>query len=72
MNTLKWISSFFLILAGIMISFKVPHFEYAFVVFFVGHAILQVVFIITKEKALLAANTVFLAIDAVGIYRWLL
>jgi len=72
MNKLKWIASGILILAGIMISFKVPHFEYAFAVFFLGHAIMQFVFFKTKEHAMLTANSVFWVIDAVGIYRWLL
>lgn len=69
---MKWISTVLLVIAGVMIAFKVPHFEYAFAVFFAGHAVLQVVFVISKETALLAANTVFWIIDAVGIYRWLL
>ena len=72
MNELKWIASILLIIAGIMISFKVPHFEYAFVVFFAGHTIMQFVFLKTKENAMLMANSFFWVIDVVGIYRWLL
>ena len=71
-KVLKFVASVLLVIAGSMIALKLPHFEYAFAIFFAGHSIMNYVFIKTKEHSLLMANLFFWVLDAIGIYRWLL
>lgn len=71
-NWLKIISSVFLVCSGIWLSFKLPYFEYGFFSFAIGHILLIIVLLKQKEINLAVPQILFLGIDFVGIYRWVL
>jgi len=71
-KSIDWFATILLITAGVLISAKLPYFEYSYILFFIGHLIYVVLFSIEKRYSLILANLFFMTIDLIGVYNWIL
>jgi hypothetical protein len=67
-----WIGTVTGVTGGITIALNISYSKYAFLVFLISSCCWLIQGIKNKDKALIILNTVFMAIDLIGIYRWIL
>jgi len=66
----KWISTICFFMAAILLSSNIEISKYGFILFFIGHLVLSVLFFTTKDFPMFIQNFGFLFVDLYGIYNW--
>lgn len=69
---LKWVGAATGMIGAIMIAMNLPGSGYGFVLFSISAICWTIVGWQLREMSLVLLNLVFLGIDGLGIYRWLL
>ncbi len=67
-----WIGTITGVTGGITIALNITYSKYAFLVFLISSGCWLIQGAINKDKALVVLNAVFMTIDLIGIYRWIL
>jgi hypothetical protein len=68
--TLKWFGTICFLSSAILLSSNTEISRYGFIIFFIGHLTLAILFFKLKDHPMFFQNFMFLFIDAWGIYRW--
>lgn len=72
-NQLKWFSSLFAILGGVLIASNTEVTRYGFLFLALSSSQLLIASILKKDQAMIVYSaSVFIFVDSLGIYRWLL
>jgi hypothetical protein len=72
-NQLKWSSSLFAILGGVLIASNTEVTRYGFLFLALSSSQLLIASLLNKEQSMIVYSaSVFIFVDSLGIYRWLL
>lgn len=72
MKILKWLTTLFLVSGAVIVALNIPESKWGFIAFLIGHIILIYCFIKERDIPLLVQNVMFLLIDIVGIFYWVM
>ncbi len=68
----KWLGTALGAAGALLIASNIPESGWAFVLFFVSSSIWAAVGVRMREPSLWSLNMVYMTIDLIGIYRWIL
>lgn len=71
MSLMKWTGTVSGILGCLLIASNVPESGWAFVLFLTSSLTWGIAGLAMRDRALWSLNLVYVAIDSLGIYRWL-
>jgi hypothetical protein len=72
-NILKWSSSFFAVLGGMLVSSRTEVSPFGFIFLALSSSQLLLFSLIGKDKAMVVySGAVFFFVDCLGVYRWLI
>lgn len=69
---IRWIGTIAGICGGVLIALNIAISKYAFLIFLVSSISWLIQGYKNKDNALVLLNIVFIVIDLIGIYRWLI
>ncbi len=70
---LKWISSFFAVIGGVLLAAKTPVSGYGFIFLALSSSHMLLASCLTSDKSMICySGSIFLFVDCLGVYRWLL
>ena len=72
MTFLKWIGTALAIVGALAIALNIPYSGWGFVAFLVSSVSWSIAGFMMKEPSLVVLQGTFVAINLVGIYRWLI
>lgn len=72
LTRLKWIGTIAGAGGAFLISMHIPESGWAFVFFFVSSTLWTTVGVIMREPSLWSLNILYMAIDVIGVYRWII
>lgn len=68
----KWLGTAMGAMGALLIASNVPESGWAFVLFFLSSTAWTCVGVAMREPPLWSLNSVYMAIDLIGIYRWII
>jgi len=71
MSALKWTGTVSGIMGCLLIASNLPESGWAFVLFLTSSITWGIAGLVMRDRALWSLNIVYVAIDSLGIYRWL-
>lgn len=69
---IRWVGTIAGICGGVLIALNIAISKYAFLIFLVSSVSWLIQGYKNKDNALVLLNIVFIIIDLIGIYRWLI
>ena len=72
MTALKWFGTALAVVGALVIALNLPFSGWGFVAFLVSSVIWTIVGVMMKEPSLVVLQGTFVAINLIGIYRWLI
>ncbi len=72
LSKLKWIGTLAGTSGALLLALNIPYSGWAFTLFLISSCIWTSVGLVTRDPALWILNGVFVGIDILGIYRWLM
>jgi hypothetical protein len=71
-NILKWSSSFFAVLGGVLVSSNTEVTRFGFIFLAISSSQLLLCSILNKDRAMIVYSaSIFLFVDCLGVVRWL-
>jgi hypothetical protein len=72
-SALKWSSSFFAVLGGVILAANIPISGYGFIFLAMSSGQLLISSLLQRDRQMIVyAGAVFMFVDCLGVYRWLL
>lgn len=72
LTSLKWIGTTLAVIGALAIALNLPYSGWGFVAFLVSSVCWSIAGFMMKEPSLVVLQGTFVAINVVGIYRWLI
>lgn len=72
LTRLKWIGTVLGACGALLIASNIPESGWAFVFFLASSTLWATVGLVMREPSLWSLNMVYMAIDVIGVYRWII